>query len=130
MKSKAKIILCAFLGLNSLIFSLHAAETAGMKSMNQTMPAEKINIERDIYIGKFVELADEAWTEVLKEKIKEHIRKESTNMDKFAKLVAEANYERWRKKIEDRELGNVNDILETYIKQAGATDIDSPYKKY
>lgn len=49
---------------------------------------------------KFLELADQAWMEVLKEKIKEHIKANSKHIDELARLVAEANQERWKKKIE------------------------------
>lgn len=52
--------------------------------------------------SKFLELADQAWMEVLKEKIKDHIRANNKNIDELAKLVSEANHERWKKKIEEK----------------------------
>lgn len=50
---------------------------------------------------KFLELADCAWMEVLKEKIKEHILSSGKNLDELARLIAEANHERWQKKMEN-----------------------------
>ncbi len=43
-------------------------------------------------------IADEAWKDVLKEKIKEIIRTDS-RMDSIAKVIAEANKERWHNKM-------------------------------
>lgn len=50
-----------------------------------------------------LELADEAWMEVLKEKIKERIRNQDTKIDQLADIVAEANHTRWRNKISDQQ---------------------------
>lgn len=45
---------------------------------------------------KLLALADEAWNELLKEKIKEEISKScGESMDKLAKLVAETNKAKW-----------------------------------
>ena len=55
------------------------------------------------YAAKFLELADHAWMEVLKEKIKDHIRSSAKNMDELASLIAEANHERWQKKMENKQ---------------------------
>lgn len=55
------------------------------------------------YGNKFFELADQAWMEVLKEKIKANIQSSAKNMDELARLISEANHERWQKKIEDKE---------------------------
>lgn len=52
------------------------------------------------YAQKFLELADCAWMELLKEKIKEHIQANAKNMDELARMIAEANHERWKKKME------------------------------
>lgn len=42
--------------------------------------------------------------EVLKEKIKEYIQTHSQkNMDELARLIAEANHERWQKKMENNK---------------------------
>ena len=52
----------------------------------------------------FLELADEAWQEVLKEKIKEHLLKtQSDRMTKLAKIVAEGNNQRWRNRMEKKQ---------------------------
>jgi hypothetical protein len=48
---------------------------------------------------KLLELADEAWMELLKEKIKAHILKTDTKLDELAKIVAEANHKRWSHKM-------------------------------
>jgi hypothetical protein len=56
------------------------------------------------HMTKFFELADQAWMELLKEKIKEHILSHSKEMDELARVIAEANQARWEKKIEDRQL--------------------------
>lgn len=48
----------------------------------------------------FLELADCAWAEVLKEKIKDHIKKnDSEYLDRLAELVAGANKKRWKNKM-------------------------------
>lgn len=52
---------------------------------------------------KFLELADEAWAEVLKEKIKEKIyAHKGEHMDKLAEIIAKANGERWKNKISSK----------------------------
>lgn len=58
------------------------------------------------YPEKFLELADQAWMEVLKEKIKENIRANGKNLDELAKLIAEANHEKWIKKMENKQSAN------------------------
>ncbi len=56
-------------------------------------------------------MADEAWMEVLKEKIKEEIiASHSKHLDKLAKLVADANSERWKEKLALQK--NSNDFKE------------------
>ncbi len=57
--------------------------------------------EECCYTQSFLELADEAWMEVLKDKIKEHIITHDHKIDKLAAIIAEANHERWRKKMEN-----------------------------
>jgi len=50
---------------------------------------------------QLLEMADEAWMEVLKEKIKEQIKATSgAKLDKLAKIVAEANNDRWEQKLQ------------------------------
>ena len=48
----------------------------------------------------FLEVADCAWTEVLKDKIKEHILStHNDRMTELAKIVAEGNNQRWQHKL-------------------------------
>lgn len=54
------------------------------------------------YAAKFLELADQAWMDVLKEKIKENIRQNSPHLDELAKVISEANHERWKHKMEEK----------------------------
>lgn len=71
------------------------------------------------YAEKFLELADHAWMELLKEKIKEHINQSHTNIDELARLIAEANHERWQKKMEDKQCcGGYEEKLKNFFKQA------------
>lgn len=49
---------------------------------------------------KFLEIADEAWVELLKEKIKAKIlAKKGEHVEKLAELIAMANGEKWENKI-------------------------------
>lgn len=49
---------------------------------------------------KFLEVADEAWKEVLKEKIKAKIiAKKGEHIEKLAEIIAIANGEKWKHKI-------------------------------
>lgn len=55
------------------------------------------------HAGKFLELADAAWVEVLKGKIIEHIlANHSKHLDELAALISEANHERWHKKLSEK----------------------------
>ena len=49
---------------------------------------------------KLLEIADMAWVELLKEKIKEHIKANDPKLDELAKIVSEANHHRWKHKME------------------------------
>lgn len=49
--------------------------------------------------ASLLELADEAWTELLKEKIKGHILANDHKLDELAKLVSDANHKRWANKL-------------------------------
>lgn len=52
----------------------------------------------------FLEVADCAWMEVLKDKIKEHIlATENDRMKELAKIIAEANKERWKHRKEKKK---------------------------
>jgi hypothetical protein len=52
--------------------------------------------------------------ELLKEKIKEHIRSQAKNIDELARLIAEANQERWQKKM---DAGQCCECFEEKIKE-------------
>lgn len=55
------------------------------------------------FSDQLLELADDAWMELLKEKIKTQIEKVSgKHLDDLAKLVNEANHERWHEIFADR----------------------------
>jgi hypothetical protein len=54
----------------------------------------------DDHCSFFIELADCAWVEVLKEKIKEQIRAQDDKaLTELAKIVAEGNKKRWKHKM-------------------------------
>lgn len=56
---------------------------------------------------KFLKLADEAWIEVLKDKIKcQIIANKDEHMEKLAGLIAKANGERWKHKISSKTKNN------------------------
>lgn len=58
----------------------------------------------DMNADYFLQLADEAWEEVLKDKIKEYILKtKGDDMTKLAKIVAEGNHRRWKHRIEKKQ---------------------------
>jgi hypothetical protein len=79
---------------------------------------------------KFLELADHAWMELLKEKIKEHIQSHAKNIDELARLIAEANHERWQKKMEDKQCGcGYEEKLKNFFKQACQTGQKTGYQQ-
>lgn len=49
---------------------------------------------------KLLEIADLAWMEALKEKIKQHILASDHKIDEIAKIVGEANRDLWRHKMD------------------------------
>jgi len=56
---------------------------------------------------KFLKLADEAWMEVLKEKIKSKIMNyKGEHMEQLAEIIAKANGERWKNKISSKMKGH------------------------
>jgi hypothetical protein len=78
--------------------------------------------EHHRYAERFLELADQAWMELLKEKIKEQIQSQSQNMDELARLIAEANREHWHKKMEDKQCcGSYEENLKNFFEQACRT---------
>jgi hypothetical protein len=46
-----------------------------------------------------LELADEAWYELLKDKIKHHIEKSDPKIEELAQLISETNHKRWKEKL-------------------------------
>lgn len=71
------------------------------------------------YATKFLELADQAWMELLKEKIKEHIQSQPQHMDELARIISEANHDRWQKKMENKECcGGYEHKLEEFFSEA------------
>ncbi len=57
--------------------------------------SQKASGECDMH-EKLLALADDAWMELLKEKIKAEIEKTNgQHMDKIAKLVSDANFAKW-----------------------------------
>ncbi len=52
---------------------------------------------------KLLCIADMAWMEILKEKIKEHIQSSDHKIDEIARIVAEANHERWQQKMSNEQ---------------------------
>jgi hypothetical protein len=50
------------------------------------------------YAAHFLALADDAWMEVLKDKIKAYILTNDKKIDGLAKIIAEANKEKWHNK--------------------------------
>ena len=56
--------------------------------------------EECCFSKQLLELADEAWMEILKDKIKAKIEASSgKNLDQLAQLVSDANHERWKSKL-------------------------------
>lgn len=54
---------------------------------------------------QLLEMADAAWMEVLKDKMKEHIKKSSgEQLDQLAGIVAEANKVRWKNKMANHKV--------------------------
>jgi len=73
--------------------------------------------------GKFTQhlfdLADEAWGEVLKAKIKEYLLStQGDRMAELAKMVAEANSRRWKHKMEKKQCcADFHEELECFFNQ-------------
>lgn len=56
------------------------------------------------YSEELLQLADEAWMELLKEKIKEEIAQSAgEQISKLAKLVSTANHARWKDKMQGKK---------------------------
>ena len=70
---------------------------------------------------QLLELADEAWMEVLKEEIANEIRRTSgDHLKKMAKLVNETNHERWKELMAEKKgLGEFEEKLKSLLYGAG-----------
>lgn len=70
---------------------------------------------------KFLTLADEAWKEVLKEKIKAKIlEKKGEHMEKLAEMVAMANGEKWKHMISAKmKCNQFKDNLKDFFSSCG-----------
>jgi hypothetical protein len=66
---------------------------------------------------KFLEIADEAWKEVLKEKIKAKIlTHKGEHMEKLAEIIAKANGEKWKHIISAKTKSNeFKDSLKEFL---------------
>lgn len=63
-------------------------------------------VQKD-FAHQLLDIADEAWMELLKEKIKDQILKTNgAQLDKLAKLVSSSNSERWKYKIAGNAASN------------------------
>lgn len=82
-----------------------------------TCACECHNHHHKKYTKELLCLADQAWMEVLKEKIKEEILKTSgKHLDQMAKLVSEANHKRWKEKLaEKKQLEDFDDDLKSLM---------------
>lgn len=71
------------------------------------------------YSDDLLEIADEAWMEVVKEKIKEEIRQHAgEHISKLAKLVAQTNHTRWTNILgEKRNLEEYENNLRNLVSQ-------------
>lgn len=55
------------------------------------------------FAQELIALADEAWMEVLKEKIKEQVKNSCTGLDELAKIISDANNKRWCAKMQAKK---------------------------
>lgn len=70
---------------------------------------------KDEKANYFLELADEAWEEVLKDMIKEYILEtQRDRIAKLAKIVSEGNHQRWRNRMEQKQ--DCKEFMEELIK--------------
>ena len=72
----------------------------------------------DSFAEQLLELADEAWMEILKEKIKDQIKStEGKNLDELAKIVSEANHKRWSSILSEQNTKHgLKEKLENFFK--------------
>lgn len=69
------------------------------------------------FAQQLIEMADQAWMELLKEKIKEQIKTSNgSQLDQLAKLVSDANHARWKNKISlQKGVGSFKDKLDAFF---------------
>ena len=68
------------------------------------------------YADELLHLADDAWMDILKDKIKEEIRLNSgEQLTNLAKLIATANHARWKDKMQSKK---DHEDFETQLKNA------------
>lgn len=60
-------------------------------------------MELSDWADELLELADEAWQKVFKEKLMERIRANDTKIDQMVDIVAEANHMRWCNKLKHEQ---------------------------
>jgi hypothetical protein len=81
-----------------------ASNKESCSSTEQSCNTEQKDSECCNMPEKLLCLADEAWKELLKEKIKAEIEKTSgQKLNNIAKLVSEANHRRWSHQIEGKQ---------------------------
>lgn len=61
--------------------------------------------EKESFSDELLQMADDAWMEILGEKIKERISAKGDRLDKLADLIVEANAERWKSKMNSHKHG-------------------------
>lgn len=70
-------------------------------SKEECCPSEQESCHEEDQFDWFLALADEAWSEVVKEKIKEHILEtQGKRLNELAKIISETNSQRWKLKME------------------------------
>ncbi len=71
------------------------------------------------YSEQLIHAADEAWMEVLKEKMKEQIEKKSgKHLDELAKLITAENEKRWHNKIKNtNQIHEFKDQVASFFKK-------------
>lgn len=89
----------------------HQHHHEGCCSSHSSCHKESCHAERDLehlkceFSKMLLLLADEAWTEVLKEKIKAHIEAAvGKHLDQLAKVVSDSNHERWKNKMANKKV--------------------------
>lgn len=78
----------------------HQGSGAGHHHHDDDECCEHEHEDEHDFAHQLIAIADDAWMELLHEKIKKQIEiSDGANLDKLAKLVSEANRERWNHKL-------------------------------